>query len=1013
MAHLPEHDDVAAEPCVACEREFLRSPGTTATQVRSSERLLSAVVAATQCLVAEADLQVAVAAALEALRLHTGLDRVYVFRDQPDHASVVLHTEALGSGIPSVRQVFGDRVFHDHEFPTVIPPLRAGEIYQSIQPQRTGENETFNAAMETRSDLMVPIAVGGEFWGIVGFDDCQTEHTWSAVEIDVLRGLASGIAAAVLRESALRERANNDIALATRDHLLAAVALSMRQLLGNEEGTFEAAVNATLCALGQASRIHRVKVFVQRPDSQTGELFHFLDYEWWAPGLASQSSIGLTQFPNSLMTVWTERLQAGHGIWYLIDEVPIEVREAFFRVGVRSTGAVPIFGGARYIGCVAFDDCVHERIWSPAEIDALSTAARIIGSAIHRHALQREMLVERDLRIDAERIRADEANAHAVRIERHSALLSAVAASAEELLAARDLGLSVDAVLARIGGATRADRACLARFDWTPEDRERHGWQEIAHEWARPGVARQMDGELRRFAMLRSDATWDTALRQFSEENRILAQVAEMHEPFRSEQLTLGIAWSLCYPILFEGQVWGLLGFDYATAFEDYDEADLAALQTVASTIADALTRQELERRSLAAERARVDELAQANAALQRSADRLVSEEGLDAFLCALLLEATAISGARSGAVFTFDAATECLRMRVRVFEGREIDLAGDPAMTLWREPVPLAISRPWVESLRSSPEPLWFDNHMPPEHLRWPAAEAWHVAMGHRVTVELPLFARTELIGFFGQSFDTVEWRSQFNLEQARAMAQHAALALQLDRTARRLRESELVAALVSERGRIAHELHDTLAQTFTGIFTQLQAARAYLADAPEVSIECIARSEAGARQGLRDARRAVQALQQNAAEFSDLRQGLESVVRHCSAEGSLTLVLDVHGESHPVDAELGLNLLRIAQESIANALRHAQASKVTVTLVFGAGGVTLTVCDDGCGFDARLQRDGTGFGLQSMQARAVRIGADLVFDTGPAQGTRVVVRAPFHGWRGDLPEGGEGQDE
>jgi signal transduction histidine kinase len=406
----------------------------------------------------------------------------------------------------------------------------------------------------------------------------------------------------------MTSQAEDAAALSQRDRLLAVVAQSLQFLLGDDDDDFASSVQATLAALGQACGIHRVKVWLQRTDAASGDLVHVLEHEWWACGLASQTSLGLTQFPNAWMPDWLATLQAGQAWWSLADDLPLELRPRFARGGVRSAGAVPIFGGGKYLGQVAFGDCVSTRKWSAAEIDALSAAARTVGAAIHRHALQQAMLTERDLRIAAEQARADQAQQTATRIERHSRLLAAVAASAEELLACADPAHCMDAVLARVGEVTHAERVCLARLEWTPQDRALHGWQEIAHEWARPGVARQMDGPLRRFAMQRGDATWDLVLTQFAGERRILSTIDSLDEPFRSQQLALGIAWTLCYPVLLEGQVSGLLGMDYATPFDDYDEADLAALQTVATTIADALLRRTLEQRALATERARVAE---------------------------------------------------------------------------------------------------------------------------------------------------------------------------------------------------------------------------------------------------------------------------------------------------------------------------------------------------------------------------------------------------------------------
>ena len=87
---------------------------------------------------------------------------------------------------------------------------------------------------------------------------------------------------------------------------------------------------------------------------------------------------------------------------------------------------------------------------------------------------------------------------------------------------------------------------------------------------------------------------------------------------------------------------------------------------------------------------------------------------------------------------------------------------------------------------------------------------------------------------------------------------------------------------------------------------------------------------------------------------------------------------------------------LLRIAQECITNAMKHAQAQQVEVSLAFTPEGVTLAVADDGIGFDPDGHHE--GFGLLGMRERAQRIGARLVVTSVPGQGTRIETLLPTH---------------
>lgn len=570
------------------------------------ENLLRAVAEASQHLISNDDLPTALNLALNALRLHTDVDRVFLNRYASEELSTYFWLESRRDGVPPFVVGFGPGPWHDDDFAEVAYPLRDGKVYRSTATMRSGANASANQNNGSMSDLIVPIMLNDQYAACLGFDDNNSPRAWTDADVAALQIAASAIAAALSRDSARAQKAKDAESVWLRDRLLAAVANSLQSLLGDENRDFQRTVHATLEALGQACGIHRVKVVSQRRDTTTGELTHFLDHEWCATGFTSQTSLGLTQFSNSATLGWLTHLYAGQAMWRVIDDVPMPLRAAFEQVGVQSVGTVPIFGGGQYLGIVVFDDCMKKRKWSVAEIDALSAAARALGAAVHRHVLQQAMLNERDMRIAAEQARADHAQQLAARIERHSRLLATVATSAEELLAAPDPAGCMDAVLARVGEVTHAERVCLARLNWTPDDPTLHGWQEISHEWVRPGVARQIDGSLRSFPMLRSDATWDRALTQFASERRILSTIDKLDEPFRSEQLSLGIVWTLCYPVLFEGRLWGLLGMDYATQFDEYDEADLAALQTVATTIADAFLRRELEQRALATERSRL-----------------------------------------------------------------------------------------------------------------------------------------------------------------------------------------------------------------------------------------------------------------------------------------------------------------------------------------------------------------------------------------------------------------------
>jgi signal transduction histidine kinase len=99
----------------------------------------------------------------------------------------------------------------------------------------------------------------------------------------------------------------------------------------------------------------------------------------------------------------------------------------------------------------------------------------------------------------------------------------------------------------------------------------------------------------------------------------------------------------------------------------------------------------------------------------------------------------------------------------------------------------------------------------------------------------------------------------------------------------------------------------------------------------------------------------------------------------------------LAIEGSPYRLHPDLGLNLLRIAQEAITNALRHAQAQTIQAQLSNGLQTLQLMIRDDGCGFDSQLPT--RGFGLSRMQQRAAQIGAAWHLVSQPGEGTTITV--------------------
>jgi len=201
----------------------------------------------------------------------------------------------------------------------------------------------------------------------------------------------------------------------------------------------------------------------------------------------------------------------------------------------------------------------------------------------------------------------------------------------------------------------------------------------------------------------------------------------------------------------------------------------------------------------------------------------------------------------------------------------------------------------------------------------------------------------------------------------------------------------------VVEERRRLAAEIHDTIAQGLTGIITQLQAVSA--TSDPTAARDHLDRAAELARHSLGEARRSVHNLAPLSLAHDTLPQALRNTVvqwaerHHTQAEFTLTgTALDLHHETAAA-------ILRITQEALTNAAKHAGASRVGVTLSYMDDEVTLDIRDDGSGFDSqRLPRRywNGGFGLEGMRARAERSCGTLTVESEPGYGTAISTRLP-----------------
>jgi signal transduction histidine kinase/DNA-binding NarL/FixJ family response regulator len=258
-----------------------------------------------------------------------------------------------------------------------------------------------------------------------------------------------------------------------------------------------------------------------------------------------------------------------------------------------------------------------------------------------------------------------------------------------------------------------------------------------------------------------------------------------------------------------------------------------------------------------------------------------------------------------------------------------------------------------------------------------------------------VPIFWQGAVTGVFGIcAADPSRHFSEADVEALTLFAKHAAIAIENARLYQQSREL----AVTEERNRLAREIHDTLAQSLTGMILQIEAVEDLLGGDPEPARAELRSLQGLARTALEEARRSVWGLRPPVLEDASLVDALERLVREESVAGRYGGRFSVGGRPRPLTPAIEAGIYRIAQEALTNVRRHAEARAVVVLLRFEAGELALTVQDDGRGIEhvPEASEDG-GFGLTSMQERARLLGGAMTLQSEVGRGTRVEVRVPY----------------
>jgi PAS domain S-box-containing protein len=263
----------------------------------------------------------------------------------------------------------------------------------------------------------------------------------------------------------------------------------------------------------------------------------------------------------------------------------------------------------------------------------------------------------------------------------------------------------------------------------------------------------------------------------------------------------------------------------------------------------------------------------------------------------------------------------------------------------------------------------------------------------GTKKFLRIPTLVGGRVKGFIGiRHGDRPPYRPE-EIELAQALAHQAMLAIQLNEFAERSRQ----AAVLEERNRMARDIHDTLAQGFTGVIVQLEAA--------DDAIACCRRKEANehlqraselARRSLTEARRSVRALRPQALQQENFWEALKGIIKTTTAGTTVHTTFTLTGELRDLPHHWQENLLHIGQEALTNALKYAHSHNFETRLSFNTNDLRLEFRDDGDGFELEEQHD--GFGLAGIRERSEQMGGTLNIISARGKGTKITLTLPYN---------------
>jgi PAS domain S-box-containing protein len=454
----------------------------------------------------------------------------------------------------------------------------------------------------------------------------------------------------------------------------------------------------------------------------------------------------------------------------------------------------------------------------------------------------------------------------------------------------------------------------------------------------------------------------------------------------RASALKHGLQASWSSPVLsFKGKVLGTFCLYYREPRSPTSE-DLELIELATHLVRVAIERDRAEEALRASEqvvRGQVE-------ALIYSLDVLATAPAPDKFIGQMLSTIGRLLNAQGVTLWLFDESMDSLVLRLMTDGGKLV--APDPDHPFMKDRL-FWKKNPAIQELLFTSGPVVCEDIEtdPRVYGEW---REYLKRKGAKRFLAVPLLVGGQVRGFVGiRHPDRAAYRPE-EIELTQALAHQVMLAIQLNEFA----EQGQRAAVFEERNRMARDIHDTLAQGFTGVIVQLEAAEdAFSCGYHKEANNHLHRAGELARRSLSEARRSVHALRPQALQEHNFWDALKGIIKNTTVATALHTKFEAQGKLPELPRAWQENLLHIGQEALTNTLKYAHARNFETRLSYKANELFLELRDDGDGFKVKERHDGVG--LTGMRERVEQMGGELKITSSRGKGTKITVVLPCNG--------------